>query len=227
MAFAPWNVNQIYQFLRWLLRKNQAGAISSSDFFYAWNSESSSYFQDLLGRFQARANGKLGMNTGLVENETIETKLSPFMKPPETLVITAGVADLPSDFIYKLGLRINGFDVFHINKNQKASVNNSAFDAPSISGNRYYYTSQEKKYSFLPSSVTSAELDYISHPVDIVWGYTIVSGRQQYDSGTSVQPEWLQTDIVEITKRALKSFGVSFHDRDFAEFGNSVINTGN
>lgn len=227
MAFAPWTVDQVYSFLRWLLRKNQAGAISSGDFFNAWNSESSSYFQDLLGRFQARSNGKLGMNTGMIENETVETKLSPFIKPPTPLAIAGGLATLPADFIYKLGLRINGVDVFHVNKNQVAAVNNSSFDAPSISADRYYYTHYENKYMFLPSAVTEAELDYVSHPVDIVWAYTIVGGRQLYNAGASVQPQWLQTDIVEITKRSLKSFGVSFHDRDFAEFGNSVINTGN
>lgn len=226
MAFAPWDVNQIYQFLRWLLRKNQAGAISSNDFFYAWNSESSSYFKDLLGRFQARANGKLGMNTGLIENESIETQLSPYTKNV-TIAIAAGLGSKPSDFIYKVGMRINGVDVFHVNKNQIAAVNNSSFDAPSVSGNRYYYTNYQGQYKFFPNTVTEAELDYICHPTDIVWGFTIVSGRQQYNAGTSVQPEWRQPEIVEITKRALKSFGVSFHDRDFAEFGNSVINTGN
>lgn len=226
MAFAPWNVNQIYEFLRWLLRKNQAGAISSSNFFYAWNSESSSYFKDLLGRFQARANGKLGLNTGLIENETIETQLSPFTKTA-TLAIAGGVASLPADFIYKTGLRINDEPVFHINKNQIADVKKSKIDPPSVTKDTYYYTPYNDGYHFLPTTVTSAELDYICHPTDVVWGYTIVSNRQQYDSTSSVQPQWLQTEIVEITKRALKSFGVSFHDRDFSEFGNSVINTGN
>jgi hypothetical protein len=226
MAFAPWNVNQIYSFLRWLLRKNQAGAISSGDFFNSWNSESSSYFQDLLGRFQARANGKLGINTGLIEDETVETKLSPFTKTA-TIAVAGGTSALPDDFIYKIGLRVNGVDVFHVNKNQIASVVNSSFDAPSVSANRYYYSLYDDGYHFFPNTVASAELDYISHPIDIVWAYTIVSGRQQYNAGASVQPAWLQTDIIEITKRSLKSFGVSFHDRDFSEFGNSVINTGN
>ncbi len=226
MAFAPWNVDQLYSFLRWLIRKNQSGAISSGDFFNAWNSESSSYFQDLLGRFQTRANGKAGINTGLIENETIETKLFPFIKPATPLVVTGGVSSLPTDFIYRLALRINGFDVRHINKNQIATVNDNVIDGPSIASNKYYFHVSDAGYNFIPSTVTAAELDYISHPVDIVWAYTIVSSRQQYNAGASVQPQWLQTDRIEITKRTLKSFGVSFKDSDFAQFGNSVINTG-
>ncbi len=226
MAFAPWSVNQIYSFLRWLLRKNQAGAISSGDFFNAWNSESSSYFQDMLGRFQARANGKDGINTGLIENETIESKLSPFTKTA-ALTIAAGVAPKPADFIYKLAIRINGQTVWHANKNQISSVNNSRIDPPSSASETYYYTDYGDSYSFMPTTVTSAELDYISHPVDVVWAFTIVGNRQVYDAANSVQPMWLQTDRIEITKRTLKSFGVSFHDNAFSEFGNSVINTGN
>ncbi len=43
----------------------------------------------------------------------------------------------------------------------------------------------------------------------------------------SVQPQWLQPDVIEITKRTLKSLGVHFTQQDFEQFGNSVINTGN
>ena len=226
MAFAPWTVDQIYAFLRFLLRKNQAGAISSGNFFYAWNSESSAYFKDLLGRFQARANGKLGINTGLVENETIETQLSPFIKTVN-LAVAAGFATRPTDFAYKTGMRFNDKPVFHVNKNRISSVLNSAIDAPSLTTQKYYHAPYGSTYKVYPSGISSIDLDYISHPIDVVWGFTTVSLRQVYNAGTSVQPQWLQTEIVEITKRSLKSFGVSFHDNDFAQFGNSVINTGN
>lgn len=226
MAFAPWNVDQLYSFLRWLLRKNQAGAISSGDFFNAWNSESSAYFQDLLGRFQARSNGKTGANTGLIENETVETKLAPFTKIV-AMSIVAGNGNIPTDLHFKLGLRINDADVYHINKNQIATVMDSVIDGPSVVNDRYYYTEYEGYYAFLPNTVTSAQLDYICHPTDIVWAFTIVASRQVYNSVGSVQPQWLQSDRIEITKRTLKSFGVSFHDNDFTQFGNSVINTGN
>ena len=218
-----WSVDNIYTYLRFLIRKNQAGAISSTDFFYVWNSEQYSYFQDLLGRFQARSNGKLGANTGLIENETIEIKLSPFIKTT-TLAIAGGVSGKPSDFAYELALRINGYEVRRVNKNQVATVNDNVIDPPSIPLNIYYV---HGFYNFLPNTVTAATLDYYSNPVDVSWVYTIVAGRQVYNQASSVQPMWLQTDIEEITKRCLKKLGVSFKDGDFANYGNSVINTGN
>jgi len=221
-----WNVDQLYGFLRFLLRKNQSGSVSATEFFYAWNSEQLAYFMDLKGRFQARSNGKSGANTGLIENETIETKLSPFTKN-DTITITSGDGPKPSDFSYLLALRINGKAVLHINKNQIATVNDNVIDPPLISEDCYYYTPYLNKYTFFPSTVTEAEIDYIATPTDVVWGYTIVSGRQVYSSGASVQPQWMQEDILEITKRTLDSFGVSYHDNDFTQYGKSVINTGN
>lgn len=222
-----WNVNQVYEFLRFLIRKNQAGSISASNFFYAWNSEQTQYFKDVKGRFQARSNGKAGVNTGLLENETVETILSPFTKKA-TINIAAGLGGKPSDFSYLLALRINGKEVRHINKNQIATVNDSVIDGPSVVDDSYYYTPYGSNYSFLPTSATQAEMDYLAIPQDVVWAYTLDgSGRQVYDSANSQQPQWAQDDIVEITKRALKTLGVSYQDNDFSQFGNSVINTGN
>lgn len=221
-----WDVNTIYGYLRFLIRKNQSGSISSTEFFYVWNGEQNDLFQDLRGRFNAKNNGKEGINTGLLENETIETKLSPFIKTT-TVSIAAGLANKPSDFSYLMAFRINGAHVFHINKNQIATINDSVIDPPSISENCYYYTPYGNQYKFLPTSVTSADMDYLGLPQDVVWAYTLDgAGRQVYDPANSQQPQWAQTEILEITERALKKLGVSYKDGDFAQYGASVVNTG-
>lgn len=222
-----WNVNQVYQQLLKLLKKNQAGSVSATDFFYSWNSEQLAYFQDLLGRFQARSNGKSGINTGLIENETIETKLAPFMKAA-ILTIVGGNANKPNDFAYEAAIRINGHEVIKINHNQIAAINDSVIDPPSVSLNLYYVVEYQSRYTFLPNTVTTGSLDYYMVPIDVVWAFTLDGqNRQVYDVANSVQPMWLQPDIIEITRRTLKSLGVSYHDREFTQYGDSVINTGN
>jgi len=219
------SVDYIYQFALNLIRKNQAGSLASVEFARHWNDAQGSYQDDLLGRFQARGNGKTGINTGLVENKTILQKLSPFIKPV-TLTITTGNADKPADFIYELALRINGKEVRHINHNQIATVNDSEIDPPSIPNNSYYVVAYEDYYSFLPNTVTSASLDYIATPVDVLWNYDIALGRQVYNSVGSVQPQWDNNSCREITKRMLTNLGVSFHDNQFSQFGKSVQLTG-
>lgn len=219
-------VDYIFNFSLSLIRKNQAGGLSNEDFQRFWNDESNAYQDDMLGRFQARNNGKTGINTGLVENETILQKLSIFIHPV-TLIIVDNMSDKPDDFIYRLALRIDDKDVIKINHNQKATVLQSVIDPPSITDGKYYFTEYEGYYEFLPTGLTSAVLDYISTPIDIIWGFTFDGdGRQVYDPTTSVQPQWDANSCREITKRMLKNIGVSFKDGDFLSFGNNTVNTG-
>lgn len=220
------SVNYLYQFSLTLIKKNMAGGLKSSDFERQWNDAQGSYQDDLLGRWQARNNGKTGLNTGLIEDETILQKLSAFISPT-TLTITNGVSDKPSDFVYRVSLMIGNYDCYKINYNQRSSVINNVIDPPSIANSTYYFLEYEDYYEFLPTTVTSAALDYIATPKDIKWGYTWdAQGRQVYNAGSSVQPQWDNNSCREITKRMLKGIGVSFKDADFANFGQSVITTG-
>lgn len=221
------SVDYIYKFVLRLIRKNQQAGLGNEDFQLFWNGEQRSYMDDLLGRWQARNNGKTGINTGLIEDETVLQKLSPFINP-SVLTIENGISNKPDDFIYRLAMRINGKDVFKINHNQIATVNDNVIDPPSVPTNTYYFVEYLGYYSFLPNTVTAADLDYITTPKNIVWGSTWDSqDRQVYNQGLSVQPQWDNSSCIEITKRMLKSLGVTFKDADFASFGQSVITTGN
>ena len=220
-----WNVDQIYKCLLFLIKKNQSGSIGATEFFYTWNMEQYAYHDDLVGKWQNKNNTKEGINTGLIQNEVIMTKLAPFTIPV-TIPIVGGHGTKPADLIYSLALRINDTKVFHINHDQIWAVKDDVIDPPSIADDSYYYTEYLDYYSFLPPAVTSFDLDYVATCTDVVWGFTIVGGRQVYNAGTSVQPKWNQNTIIEITKRALKILGVSFKDSDFASYGQSIISTG-
>ena len=216
------SVDYLYKFSLDLILKNQSGGLKSTAFANHWNDAQSTYFDDLVGRFQARNNGKEGVNTGLILDETILQKLSPFTKLL-ALTITTGNSDKPVDFVYRLAMRINGYDAIKINQGQIAAVNNSVIDPPSIANNKYYFTEYENYYSFLPNTVTAASFDYISNPPDILWAYIQdADGRQLYDAANSVQQNWDDMSAREITKRMLTNLGVSFKDPDFMNFGKSV-----
>lgn len=220
------NVNDLYVFVQKLIRKNQAGSLSSTEFNTFWNDAQRAYMGDLLGRFQLRSNGKLGMNTGLILNETILTKLAPFTKT-DTLTITSGSVAKPTGLLYRLALRISDFDVVFINHGQISEVKKSVIDAPSVAENKYYAYEIEGTYKFLPATVTSAEINYIGDVTDIVWGYTLDgNGRQVYSAGASTQSKWDDISNMEITKRMLQDIGISLKDRDFQNFGSQTIITG-
>ena len=222
-----WTVDNIMYFFRFHLRKNQAGGISATDLFYAWNTEQTMYHNDIVGRWQAKGNGKVGNNIGMIQDETILTDLAPFTIL-STIAISGGDVTKPSGFIYTADIRIGNSKVEHITPDQFDAVLNSVLDPPLVADSKYYYTEYEDYYYLLPHSVTgSVILSYIAAPTDIVWGYTIDgNGRQVYDVATSVQPQWNQDTIVTICKRALTSFGVSFKDQDFEQFGRTAQLTG-
>ena len=108
-----WDVNQIYECFKSLANKNQSGNINATRFFYAWNIEQAAYHNDIVGRWESRANGKQGMNSGLVRNELILSDLAPFtISTP--LPIIAGEATKPSDFAYTNNLSFNGVRIAHV-----------------------------------------------------------------------------------------------------------------
>jgi hypothetical protein len=225
------SVDYNYQFALKLMKKNQAGGLTADEYGYQWSDAQSSYQDDLLGRFQARNNGKTGLNTGLIENETILQKLSPFTKTG-TITIVSGNVTKPSDFIFRLAFRINGKDVYKITHNQIASVNNSVIDTPSVTNNKFYFVEYQDYYYILPNTlptggITTASLDYIKTPDAVKWGYTFdANDRQVYNPGTSIQPLWDNNSCMEITKRMFVNLGLSFKDNDFINFGKSVMVTG-
>jgi len=223
-----WGTNDILELTKKLTRKNQSGNISATDLFYIWNSEQMMFFQDIIGRWQARANGKSGVNTGLIINEISLSELAFFIIEHD-LTITSGLADKPTDFEYMIALRVS--DIYKcqlIRPDQIPAVSQSVIDPPSVTNNKYYAIEYEDQYSFLPNTITDAQLDYIATPTDIKWGFTFdPDGRQIYNPGSSVQPKWSNVTIVEITKRTLNTLGVSWKDKDFIDAGRSAQLTGN
>lgn len=223
---ASWSVDDVYQLYLKLARKNQAGGISASDFFYYWNAEQLGYHNDLTGRWQNRNNTKTGANTGLVIDETVLQDLAPFTIPV-TLTVTSGEATKPDDFFFRLALRANGKKVSFINPGQISYVNDSVIDPPSITNGTYYATEYEDYYYVLPTNTPTIDLDYVATPDDIVWGFVYdADGRQVYSPLKSVQPKWANSTIVTITKRAFSNLGVTFHDNDFTNFGRTAQASG-
>lgn len=221
-----WDVNSIYNFLLYQMKKNQAGGLKPADFQFAWNQEQSAYQSDLVGRWESQSNGKGGQETGIIQNETILTKLTPFTQTV-TIPVTTGQATKPIDFVYALALRTNGTKIFQVDHDQVWFLAEDVIDPPSEAQDSYYYTEFQNYYAINPATVASMDLDYIQTVTDIIWGFDVqANGSFTYNAGASTQPKWGQNSIVDITKRCLKSLGVAFKDQDFAEFGNSNQKTG-
>jgi len=218
-----WTVDDIYRFSKELINKAQRGEYTPDAFYLFWNAEQRSYMDECLGTIKE---AKQTRNAGVIMNSPIIAALQPFIKKV-TLSINSGVGLYPSDFRTELALRINSFEVIYLPHEKNASVSNSVIDPPSVSENKYFYSIYNTGLSFLPATVSSAILDYVADCADVVWGYTTneSTGLPEYNAGTSTQPQWKNNELAAITKRTLKMLGVKFSANDFANFGQSVINT--
>lgn len=220
-------VDYVYQYMLKLTRKNQSGGISVGDFQHFWNGEQRSFFSDLMGRFNKNTNSKLRLDTGLIENQTIMTKLLPFTKPLTAVPIVAGQSAKPSDFSWTLAMRINGTKVFQVDHDQIWRMNDDVIDPADITEDSYYYAEYGNIYYFFPIAVTVYDLDYISTPQDVIWNFSFdANGRQVYNPTGSQDPMWSTSDSSEITQRTLKQLGVSFASQDFEGFGQQTIAQG-
>lgn len=181
------SVDYLFNFCKILIRKNQSVGIDSVEFGLHWNAASLSFLNDLLGPFQAKNNGKTGINTGLIEDETIFQKLSPFTKPASISIVSGNVTK-PIDFQYRLAFRINGRDAYKINHGQIANVIADTIDPPSVTDNTYYFVEYGNTYYLLPhtlptTGITTADLDYIATPQNALWAYTYdTNNRKVYNA---------------------------------------------
>lgn len=223
-----WSIDTLRQFTLFLIRKNQSAGITFSEFQNVFNAEQRTYMNDLLGPFQQQQRPKsVSQQTGLIQNETIIQKLSPFIKPYD-LPIVSSKGYKPGDFIYEMGMRIDAYRATRVNHDQIYAAENDVIDPPDASAGTYYFTEYLNYFMFLPAGLTkTGKLDYVGEPTDAIWAYTINAyGRQIYDPVNSVQPLWDGISLVEIVKRSLRMLGVSFKDDDFEQFAEGTIVTG-
>ena len=82
-------------------------------------------------------------------------------------------------------------------------------------------------FSFKPITLTSATLGYVSTPADIVWNFTPdVNDRPVYEPIGSFDPEWYDTDMLEVIVRALNIVGCNLQLGAVLQYAENIKNGG-
>ena len=218
-------VDQVYNILKFIVRKNQLGSLSPDDFAYAFNTAQRNYYDFLVGRIEQYQYGRAVPRVGLSMTDNVVSRLMPF-EASATISVSGGLATKPSDFNKMLSLYTpNNFRVYRLEENRFAERMQDSIDP--IDEANAFYVEQNTNWRIYPTSLTSIILKYLTVPVDVKWNYTLDgSGRPVYSSSGSVQPLWKDNDIDELVGRAAKIIGVSFKEPTLSQFGQGVINTG-
>ena len=219
------NVNDMYRICQFAVNKAQNGYLTPSEFNLTINQAQVSYQDYLLGEFQQYQYGRPQARVNYSQNENIRQRLSPLItEAPLTINGTSGEAAYPSDYIQVDAVRTNTFDrVRYVQQDSLYSYYNSQIDP--IENNPIYLL-EPTGFQFYPKTLGSAVLTYVKDAPQIVWAYTLVSGRPVYDSAASVQPVWDNVDLLEIIARALKLIGLNLKDGQVEQYANQVTQTG-
>ncbi len=219
-------VDQCYSILRFIVRKNQLGSLSPSDFQYAFNTAQRNYYDLLVGRIEQYRYDKPTPRIGLSMTDNVVSRLMPFQKSTSSSLI-GGLFSKPNDFNKLLAMYTAGnYRVYRVEENTFAERIQDSIDP--INEANAFYVEEAADFRVYPSSyVGIITLKYLFSPTDVVWNYTTDgSGRPVYSLSGSTQPLWKDNDIDEILARAAKIVGVSLKEPILTQFGEQVIAKG-
>jgi hypothetical protein len=218
------NVNDMYRICQFAVNKAQNGYLTPSEFNLTINQAQVSYQDYLLGEFQQYQYGRPQARINYSQNENIRQRLSPLITSATLTINGSGESAYPADYVQADTVITTAFKrVRFVQQDSLYSYYNSEIDP--IATNPIYLL-EPTGFQFYPVTLGSAILTYIKDAPEIVWGYTTVSGRPVYSSGTSIQPVWDNVDLLEIIARALKLIGLNLQDGQVQQYANQVTQTG-
>jgi len=223
-------IDQVYKFVDFIIKKsNSGGYLTPDEFNLIINRAQIQYFNKLYGNQNDYRYDRPVPKIAYAITEKISNSLSPFLSDSTALEIDGnGQVNIPSDLFQTVSITHTidniEYEITRVEQDRIANNLSSYYDAPT--SDFPIYSQLRTKFQFYPKNLATASLFYLKKPTDMVWGYTTVSGRPVYNSGTSVQPLWKDMDINEIIYIALSYIGVNLKDGDVSQFAQLKTQTG-
>lgn len=202
------DINGVYKLVKYRANKNGYNSyISPADFNLLFPQAELRYFNNLYLQYS--------------KTQRISDSLSKFITDPTSITIdSAGKYTIPSDLLHvdSLTHTVSGiqYPIKKVEKDRVGSYLSSAIEAPTAEFP--IYTQYKTFLQFYPINLGNATLSYLKKPTTSVWGYTLVSDRPVYSSGTSVQPDWSANDIDAIIYLMLTDMGINMGDQQLENF---------
>ncbi len=80
---------------------------------------------------------------------------------------------------------------------------------------------------FYPNNLGQTSMSYVRTPPPIRWAYNLDgNNRPVYDPNNSIDPIWLDSDMLEIIVRSLRLVGCNLQSNQVSQFANEIKNSG-
>lgn len=223
------NVNDVYEAVKSLLRKNQQGYLTPSEFIRYANISNKSRFNEIYGRPQTIINGKQTRES-YAESQQIDEKLSIYLvSAVSQSVDSGGKIDKPVGLLRMASIKHNNGGVLvkvrRRNQDQEADMASSVVMPPTA---EYpFYVDYGTYYQIYPKNIGDVDWSYLASPVDVVWAYTLDDrDRPIYDPDNSVDFQLEDSEIGNIIAKILVYAGKSVGDVSAIQLGSQQQITG-
>lgn len=214
------DVNKVYRAVLSILNKESRGFLTPDQFNKIGRQVQLDIFEKTFYDYNRALNRKKSnvINTEYADiPKNIKEKIDIFSKE-DALVITTGVAPVPSDLYRVLNIYTSNrtINIQEVNKSDLSYINASKLTAPSASYPVYYREGSNIK--IFPTTISSASMDYVKIPADPLWNYSSgVNGSYSFNSTThntnpSVNFELHESDEVNLVIKILAYTGVLIKD---------------
>lgn len=217
------SIDDIYQLVQKLANKYKQGYLSPDEFNQFFNSAQRELYNSIIGLPESYQFGKPIARISKGFSKTIEEKLAPFIKESNiTIASSNGQVTKPSDFSRHISLRMSN-DMVRIRRvyaDRLAAAMSNSINPPSLSAP--IYTEFPQYYQFYPKSgwtTQTCNLTYYQLPPIATWAYTLdVNNLPVYNSASSIQPLWLDTEKNDLIQRTLQYFGVNLSNQFIEQY---------
>lgn len=226
------NLGQIRRLINFIAHKENGQYIRPADFQDALNMAQILEFQSLLPAL------KIANDKGSYEQNTqVMSILRVFKEPDKVLTIDAqGRTPYPDKYQYASsasreiilenkcatsgGPSTTRVPIRLLNDDSVARILSSKIKAPTYK--RPYYCMYAGYMQFWPIDMQQAFFTYLRLPNDVVYAWTEVDGREEYDDAGSTQLEWPEISHNKIMLRAMQVIGINISEPLLLNFANMM-----
>jgi len=235
------SVNSVYRTVLSILNKEGRGYLTPDQF----NRIGAQVQLDLLERAFYDYNKAMNRKKSYVTNDeygnlpkNIKEKID-ILSKEASLTITAGASTLPADLYRVIGITTKSrtINLQEVKKSELTYINASKLTAPTLSYPVYYIesssantTNQETSadntistnIKFLPSTLSSATIDYVKVPQEPKWAFTrTTNNAYNFSAGNSYDFEIHKSDQVDLIIKILAHAGVIIKDPTVIQVANA------
>lgn len=207
------NISEAFEFLQFWVNKKTGAWYTVDELTSLCNRGQTAYYSDIKAKYAT--------------SQEVKDTLSPFREVFNFTTLISGYVIVPDplyldlldiQIYFNVSDRRMYYPVKLVNEDERANRLNSQIDPVTVTSPIGEQTAP-RIFRLYPTAAYNGNVTYLRQPTDVVFGYSVVSGRViVYNPLTSVQFEWKSTDIVPILLKALESIGINLLSSEVAQF---------